>query len=106
MSYSLVFCWMYNYRCQFNFKIVTGELLSQKDGFVFSLGLSFLEKAYTKFQEIYFGRNFVNLPVSSNIDEVIRAVLNFLFSFFYKKILPATKSTKSTKKHQKHIKNK
>ena len=44
---------------------------------------------------------------SSNIDEVIRAVLNFLFLFyffFYEKISHApqsTKSTKSTKKHQK-----
>ena len=34
--------------------------------------------------------------VSSNINEVIRAVLNSLF-FFYKKILYAPKSTKSTK---------
>ena len=50
---------------------------------------------------------------SSNINEVIKAVLNFLL-FFYEKILHApkstkstkwtqgTKGTKSTKKHQKH----
>ena len=37
--------------------------------------------------------------VSSNINEVIRAVLNFLL-FFYEKILHATKSTKSTKRHK------
>ena len=45
-------------------------------------------------------------PESSNINEVIRAVLNFLLIFFYEKILHAqksqkalksTKSTKSTK---------
>ena len=36
----------------------------------------------------------------SNIKEVIRAVLDFLF--FYEKISHAQKSTKSTKKHQKH----
>ena len=34
---------------------------------------------------------------SSNINEVIRAVLNSLFFFFYEKILHAPKSTKSTK---------
>ena len=42
----------------------------------------------------------LKLDWSSNINEVIRAVLNFLF-LFYKKILYAPKSTKSTKKHQK-----
>ena len=49
---------------------------------------------------------FRNIPadISSNINEVIRAVLNFLF-FFYEKILhaqKAQKTIKSTKKHQKH----
>ena len=58
--------------------------------------------------------------ISSNINEVIRAVLNSLF-FFYRKTLHApkvpkaskaskaqksTKSTKRTKKHQKHKKHK
>ena len=37
------------------------------------------------------------IGISSNINEVIRAVLNFLL-FFYEKILHAQKSTK---KHQK-----
>ena len=40
------------------------------------------------------------IGISSNINEVIRAVLNFLL-FFYEKILHAPKSTKSTKQHQK-----
>ena len=39
-------------------------------------------------------------PDSSNINEVIKAVLNYL-SFFYEKILQAQKTTKSTKKHKK-----
>ena len=38
------------------------------------------------------------IGISSNINEVIRAVLNFLL-FFYEKILHAPKSTKSTKQH-------
>ena len=38
---------------------------------------------------------------SSNINEVIRAVLNFLL-FFYEKILHAPKSTKKHQKHKKH----
>ena len=42
------------------------------------------------------------IVLSSNLNEVIRAVLNF---FFYEKILHAPKSTKSTKKHQKHQKH-
>ena len=37
---------------------------------------------------------------SSNINEVIKAVLNFLL-FFYEKISHAQKSTKKHKKHQK-----
>ena len=48
------------------------------------------------------GTNNLNLPLSSsNINEVIRAVLNF----FYEKILyaqRAQKAPKSTNKHQKH----
>ena len=48
------------------------------------------------------------LLINSNINEVIRAVLNFFF-FFYEKISHArtkgAKSTKSTKKHQKHQKH-
>ena len=36
--------------------------------------------------------------ISSNINEVIRSVLNF---FFYDQILHAQKAPKSTKKHQK-----
>ena len=49
--------------------------------------------------------------ISSNINEVIRAVLNSLF-FFLQKDFARTKSTKSiksiksTKKHQKHQKDK
>ena len=48
--------------------------------------------------------------MSSAINEVIRAVLNFLFYFifFYEKILyspKAPKSIKSTKKHQQHKKH-
>ena len=35
----------------------------------------------------------------SNINEVIKAVLNFLF-FFYEKILHAPKAPKSTKRHK------
>ena len=50
------------------------------------------------------GTNNLNLPLSSsNINEVIRAVLNF----FYEKILyaqRAQKAPKSTNKHQKHKK--
>ena len=38
-------------------------------------------------------------PRSSNINEVIRAVLNSLF-FFYKKFWHAPKSIKSTKEHK------
>ena len=38
--------------------------------------------------------------LSSNINEVIKTVLNFLL-FFYQKILHAPKSTKKHKKHQK-----
>ena len=42
-------------------------------------------------------------PRSSNINEVIRAVLNSLFIyFFYKKFWHAPKSIKSTKEHKKH----
>ena len=51
-------------------------------------------------------------PLSSNINEVIRAILNF-FNFFFtkryckqKKHQKAPKSTKSTKKHQKRKKQK
>ena len=42
--------------------------------------------------------------MSSAINEVIRAVLNFLFYFifFYEKILYSPKAQKSTKKHKKH----
>ena len=50
------------------------------------------------------GTNNLNLPLSSsNINEVIRAVFNFVF--FYEKILyaqRAQKAPKSTNKHQKH----
>ena len=44
------------------------------------------------------GKNLCSLPVhtSSNINEVIKTVLNFLL-FFYEKILHAPKSTKSIK---------
>ena len=38
----------------------------------------------------------INYIISSNINEVIRAVLNFLF---YEKISHAKKAQKSTKKH-------
>ena len=41
-----------------------------------------------------------NWKFSSNINEVIRAVLNFLL-VFYEIILHAQKITKSTKNHQK-----
>ena len=51
-------------------------------------------------------------PLSSNINEVIMAILNF-FNFFFtkrfctqKKHQQARKNTKSTKKHQKHKKQK
>ena len=41
-------------------------------------------------------------PRSSNINEVIRAVLNSLFIYFFlQKDFARTKSTKSTKKHKK-----
>ena len=46
------------------------------------------------------------LPINSNINEVIRAVLNLLLIFFYEKISHASKaqksnkSTKSTKRHK------
>ena len=40
---------------------------------------------------------------SSNINEVIRLVLNFSF-FFYDRISQAQKELKSTKKHQKALK--
>ena len=42
---------------------------------------------------------------SSNINEVIRAVLNSLL-LFNEKILHASKAQKSTKKYQKHQKHK
>ena len=52
------------------------------------------------------GTNNLNLPLSSsNINEVIRAVFNFVF--FYEKILyaqRAQKAPKSSNKHQKHKK--
>ena len=41
---------------------------------------------------------------SSNINEVIRAVLNSFFFVFSKKISHAQKSTKKHKKHKKHQK--
>ena len=41
------------------------------------------------------------IGISSNINEVIRAVLNFLL-FFYKKILHAQKIIKKYKKAQEH----
>ena len=41
---------------------------------------------------------------SSNINEVIRLVLNFSF-FFYDRISQAQKELKSTKKHQKALKS-
>ena len=50
------------------------------------------------------GDSFCEDSVSSNINEVIRTVLNFLL-FFYEKILHAQKSTKKhqkLKKAQKH----
>ena len=52
---------------------------------------------------------------SSNINEVIRTILNFLFFFFYEKILhaqkaqkehKAQKASKSTKKHKNTTKQK
>ena len=49
------------------------------------------------------------LVISSNINEVIRTVLNFLFFFLTKRFRThqkVPKSTKSTKKHQKHKKHK
>ena len=41
---------------------------------------------------------------SSNKNEVIRVVLNFLMFFFYENILYTPKVQKSTKKHKKHKK--
>ena len=38
-----------------------------------------------------------NWKFSSNINKVIRAVLDFLFLFFYKKILHAPKASKALK---------
>ena len=46
---------------------------------------------------------FIYIYISSNINEVIKAVLNSLF--FLRKDLAHIKSTKSTKKHQKHRKH-
>ena len=45
---------------------------------------------------------------SSNINEVIKTVLNllFIYLFFYEKISQAQKSTKKYKKHQRHKKHK
>ena len=45
-----------------------------------------------------------NALVSSNINEVIRIVLNFLI-FFYENMLHAQKAQKNNKKHKKHKKN-
>ena len=39
---------------------------------------------------------------SGNINEVIKAVLNSYYFFFYEKILHALKSTKSTKSTKRH----
>ena len=50
------------------------------------------------------GKDCDKINFSSNINEVIRSVLNFLF-FFYDKILQAQKELKRTKKHPKKIKN-
>ena len=43
--------------------------------------------------------------ISSNINEVIKTVLNFLL-FFTKRFYTHQKAPKSTKKHQKHKKHK
>ena len=42
-----------------------------------------------------------SINISSNINEVIKTILNFVL-FFYEKILNAQKSTKSTKSTKKH----
>ena len=43
---------------------------------------------------------------SSNINEIIRASLNSIFFFFYKKISHAPKAPKSTKRHKNATKKK
>ena len=47
-------------------------------------------------------KNIVIANFSSNINEVIRPILNFLLSFFYDKI---SQIQKSPKKHQKELKS-
>ena len=65
------------------------------------LHLTYQPSRFNKFGNDTNGYNInSNNNDSSNINEVIRAVLNFLF--FYEKISHAPKSTKSTKKHKKH----
>ena len=48
-----------------------------------------------------FGRG-SSVDDSSNIKEVIRTVLNFLFIYFFTKRFYTHKKQKSTKKHKKH----
>ena len=56
-----------------------------------------MKKLYTQNSE----QNNWNQVKSSNINEVIQTVLNFLL-FFYEKILHAQRSTKNHQKHEQH----
>ena len=70
------------------------------------VGISQLHYRSTSSQIIFKDSKFSNSYISSNLNEVIRAVLNFLL-FFNDKILQAQKAQKeykalkSTKRHQK-----
>ena len=64
---------------------------------LFFKGITCMKKLYTQNSE----QNNWNQVKSSNINEVIQTVLNFLL-FFYKKILHAQRSTKNHQKHKQH----
>ena len=80
---------------------LTSEVMWHKNCRRQVLHLTYQPSRFNKFGNDTNGYNInSNNNDSSNINEVIRAVLNFLF--FYEKISHAPKSTKSTKKHKKH----
>ena len=64
---------------------------------LFLKALRGMKKLYTQNSE----QNNWNQVKSSNINEVIQTVFNFLL-FFYEKILHAQRSTKNHQKHKKH----
>ena len=96
---------------RFHIKTIPGKLriLNLKDSLViYSWSLFFSEKVGRLFEHLllfpYISKQKINgfkMRNSSNTDEVIKTVLNFLI-FFYEKILHAQKA----QKHKKHKKDK